>query len=627
MGREVNAQGYRGAVAQWHSGTKSQSPPLRGAGGCKIAEINLMNHNHLNQFLSSLPTRLFFLFIFLFLFFFTSHIFFYQEKTSLFVFSLDFLKDNLRQPGGLLVYLGKFLTTFFYYPFAGALIASLVIWLIVILASEITKQVTDYRRDFLPLLAGLALFYLQLDYRYLLYNNLGILCQLLFFLLSVKYLKSFLPVLLSPFLFYVTGGFTWIFLIMFPLWLLIKKPEKWWMKISALWLVSFLVIWISKEFLFFQSAGNLIQYPLTSDGTGLQMKIFLPVAVILSFLPALSILTVRNPLRKRFSQNLLSISGVVLLLVTLIPISIFRSDRKTQHYFHVEKLFYESLYQDIIDFNIKHPSNNILTVFLNNIALCETGQLNDRLFSFRQSTDGGTLFLKWDIAGEISRRGGYFYYTIGMINDAHRWAFENMVTRGLTPEGLKLIIKSEIINGNYKTAQKYNSTLRKTLFYRNDAREFEKLLFNDHAVDSYPVLGEKRRIKIQTDFISITEDPIINVERILSSDSLNSKAYEYKLAWLLLKKDYQGISAQLKNLEQYGFRKIPVHMEEAAVAIKLLYTGQLPSPDNLTINPDTEMRFERFLQTFQANGNDLRSAEPELRKQFGNTFWYWTFYH
>jgi len=214
-----------------------------------------------------------------------------------------------------------------------------------------------------------------------------------------------------------------------------------------------------------------------------------------------------------------------------------------------------------------------------------------------------------------------------MINDAHRWAFEDMVTRGLTPEGLKLIIKTEIINGNYKTAQKYNSTLRKTLFYRNDAREYEKLLVNDQLIDSHPELGEKRRNKIRTDFISITDDPVINIERILATDSLNRKAYEYKLAWLLLKKDYRGISGEWNNLEKYGFKKIPVHVEEAAVAIKVLYTGQLPPPGNLMINPDTEVRFERFLQTFQAFGNNPKSAEPALRKQFGNTFWYWTFYN
>jgi hypothetical protein len=193
--------------------------------------------------------------------------------------------------------------------------------------------------------------------------------------------------------------------------------------------------------------------------------------------------------------------------------------------------------------------------------------------------------------------------------------------------GGHLIIKTDIINCNYETAEKYIRILKKTLFYRNEAKEFEKLLFNDQAIGLHPELGDKRRNKIHTDFFSVTKDPYINVERILATDSLNRKAFEYKLAWLLLKKDYHGISYEWDNLEQYGFKKIPVHVEEAAIAIKVLYTGQLPSPGNLVIDPDTEIRFNRFLQTFQAYGNNLRSAEPALNKQFGNTFWYWTFYH
>lgn len=588
--------------------------------------MKIDNHQP-TPFLSALPSRLFFLFIFLFFFFFADYIFFYQEKTSLFVFSCDFLAENLNQPGGLLVYLGKFLTTFYYYPLAGALVASLIIWLIVVISLEITVIITGSRRVLIPFLAGFTLFYLQLDYRYMLYNNLGILLQLFFFLLTIKYLKGFLPVILTPLLYFISGGFTWIFCIMYSLWLFFEKPGKWHLKIIVFWLINFLVIRISKEFLFFEPVNSLLQFPFTTDGTGSQTYIFIPLSAVISLLPVLVKIRIKNPFSKKIPQNILSLSGTIITLIILAVISIIRFDRKTQQYFHVEKLFYERRYEEVIDYNIKYPSGNILTLFLNNIALCETGQFNDLLFHFRQSPDGRTLFLKWDISGEISRRGGYFYYTIGMINEAHRWAYEDMVTRGFTPEGLKMIIKTDIINGNYAHAEKYVRILKNTLFYRDDALEFYKLLFNEQAVDSHPELGEKRRNKIRSDFMTITEDPYINIERILATGSLNRKAFEYKLAWLLLQKDYQSISYEWDNLEQYGFTKIPVHIEEAAIAIKVLYTGQLPPPGNLTVNPDTEIRFNRFLQTFRMYGNNLKSAEPALRKQFGNTFWYWTFYH
>src|SRR5450759_1911982 len=173
------------------------------------------------------------------------------------------------------------------------------------------------------------------------------------------------------------------------------------------------------------------------------------------------------------------------------------------------------------------------------------------------------------MSGEILRRGGYFYYTVGMVNEAHRWAFENMVMKGHSPEGLKMLIKTELITGNYKVASKYTDILKNTIFYRKDALAFEKLLFNDAAVNADQELGEKRKNRLGSDFFSIIDDPYINIERILASDSLNRNTFEYKLAFLLLKKDYQGIAKILPKFENLGFTKFPVHVEEAAMILSL----------------------------------------------------------
>lgn len=581
----------------------------------------------LSRFFSVLPSRLFFLFIFLYFVFFGSHILFFQEKTSLFIFSSDFLAESIKQLGGFLVYLSGFLATFSYHPVTGALIYATILWMIVVFSLEITLAVSGSKKMLIPFLAGLALFYLQLDYRYLLFNNTGILLQILFFWLSIRYLKGFIPVLLVPLIYYLTGGFTWIYLVMFSAWLLTQRPEVWLLKIISLWLVILLFFWLSKEFLFFQSAGTLLKYPFTESDTGSQIYIFSAAVIMIAFLPILSAAGKKNPVRTEIFRIPAVIAGSALLFILLSVIAVLKYDKKISRYFRVENLFYQGRYQDVIDYNIRYPSGNILTLFLNNIALCETGRLNDMLFHFRQSPDGGTLFLKWDISGEISRRGGYFYYTIGMMNEARRWAFENMVTRGMTPEGLRLLIRADIINGDYKTAAKYINILKNTLFYRKEAKEYEKLLFDDKAVDLHPELGERRRNRVQTDFITISGDPLINVERILATGSMNRKVFEYRLAWLLLTKNYPGISHEWNKLGEYGFEKVPVHIDEAATAIKILYGGQFAPQGNLTVNPDTEIRFEKFLQIFQAYGNNLKTARPALEKQFGNTFWYWTFYH
>jgi hypothetical protein len=95
----------------------------------------------------------------------------------------------------------------------------------------------------------------------------------------------------------------------------------------------------------------------------------------------------------------------------------------------------------------------------------------------------------------------------------------------------------------------------------------------------------------------------------------------------MLTKDFKGIAAGIEKLESFGFKKIPLHLEEAVMVCKISGSGIEVDTGNLTINPGTDVRFKQFLQTFQLYANDLKSAEPVLRQKFGNTFWYYAFYH
>ncbi len=579
-----------------------------------------------NSFFSFLPYLILFASVFIFFSFFADYAAYYQEKLTLFVFSGDYLAGHLNQPGSLLVYTSDFLTSFYYYPAAGAAIVGTVICLLVFLVSKITGILTGSDSIVIPLFFGAALFYFHTNYQYLLYNSLGLLIQLAIFYLTIRYLKGWPSIIIFPVLYWITGGFSWVFILMYSLHFSISSLKKEWYMILLLWLTALLILFILKEYVLFRSAETLLTFPFTDAGAGFQSRLFLAFAGLIIILPLISRIRIHSFNRFKIKGIIGKLIPSVVLLMAIITVSILRFDNKTRQYFIVEKLFCQGKYDEVIDFNKKNKSNNILTIYLNNIALCETGRLNDQLFQFRQNPEGQTLFLKWEMSGEILRRGGYFYYTIGVINEAQRWAYENMIMKGLSPEDLRMLIKTELVNGNYEVAAKYISTLKKTLFYRTEAKAWEKLLFNDSAVESDPQLGLKRKEKIQHDFFSITDDPYINVERILSYDSLNRKAFEYKLAFMLLKKDYMGISAQLEGLGKYGFTKIPVHIQEAAEAYKTLNLGPLPNEGTLRPDPRTAQRFNQFLQTFQQYGNNLKSAEPALRQKFGNTFWYYAFY-
>jgi len=94
----------------------------------------------------------------------------------------------------------------------------------------------------------------------------------------------------------------------------------------------------------------------------------------------------------------------------------------------------------------------------------------------------------------------------------------------------------------------------------------------------------------------------------------------------MLNEDYVGIALGLARLENLGFNKIPAHLGEAAMVCRMSGSA-LPDMGNLKIDPEIEVRFNQFLQTFQSYGNNLKTSQPILKQKFGNTFWYYAFYH
>jgi len=590
-----------------------------------------MNQETTNSrfYLFWLPYAAFLVITYIYFGFISNYILYFQEKSSLFVFSYEFLQEHLNKPGGLLIWLGKFLSAFYYYPPAGALILSSVLTLVVFSITKISYILTGKYSLIVSFLIGAILFYLHTNYRFLLFNSLGLLIQLGLFWIAIRYLtffKGWIPVIIVPFLYYVTGGFTIIYLLLTISFLFYYKNKTMWLQVFSMWALSVLLYLLSSEFLFFQSDKTLLTYPLAQYNSGSQQIIFLTVSGLISILPELFFIRFKEPRRLRISYVMRSISGTTILIIILVIIAALRIDIKTRKYFYVEKLFCENKFDEVIAYNTANPPTNLLTVYLNNIALCETGKLDDQLFHFPQNKDGKTLFLEWKLESEILNIGGYFYYTAGMINEAHRWAFENMVMKGFTSEGLKMLIKTELINANYDMVEKYIGVLKKTLFYRTEAESFEKLLKSGLIEGSDSELVKKRQTKTEHDFFTITDNPSINLGLILASDSMNRKAFEYNLAFLLLKKNYNGILHEMAGFQRLGYTKLPVHIEEAVIALAVSNKGKIPDTGNLRISKKTELRWNQYLSVLQQYGNNIKSAEPELRKRFGDTFWYYVFY-
>lgn len=559
---------------------------------------------------------------------FVSYIFFYQEKSSLFLVSFSYLTEHLQQPGGFLVWLAELQTAFYFYPLAGAFIVSIEMCLVIFLITKIGGVLTGRTFFLIPFLTGAILFYLQTNYQYAAFNNLGILLQILMFYLAIQFLKGttmWIPVILFPGWYLLTGSFSLIFLILLTVYFLIYSEKGSLIKLVVLYFWGGMFFFIAQEFLFFHTIKTLLQFPFPAQNIGGQKLLFFTVVAFISFLPLIYRFLPKSFEKMKMGKLRLLQAAPFLVMAVFAVLSVSRIDKKNNHYFQTEKLFYEQKFNQLIAYNAKFPSMNILTNFLNNIALAETGKLNDVLFQFPQSADGSTLFLKWELAVEVLKRGGYFYWSLGMINEAQRWAYEYMVMHGNTPEGIKMLIKTELVNGNYKVAQKYISILKQSVFYRGEARKYEKLLFNEAGLEKDADLGPKKQLKTKQDFFVIVENPLANIDLIIANDSTNRIAIEYKFASLLLQKDFENVTKLLPVLKQVGFIHLPKNIEEAVVAYSLLNLGKYPEIDGIEINPKTVIRFNEYYKIFQQNGESKEQAQKALHN-FSDTYWYYVFF-
>ena len=254
-----------------------------------------------------------------------------------------------------------------------------------------------------------------------------------------------------------------------------------------------------------------------------------------------------------------------------------------------------------------------------NLALSERGQLCNRLFFGRQSY--GSLSLSLRRNDEQSYRAMYFYYTVGLTCEAHHLAYELMVQHGYRPENIKMLIKTELISGNFKIAERYINVLKKTLHYKVWAQKYERMLFKPELVKSDPELGAKISLLPAEDFLIVTDD-FMNLGMLLKSNPQNRIAFEYRMAKLLLEKDLMEAGTEVKIFKAMGYDHLPRHIEEAIVSL-VNATSEFPEMGGLSISRETDQRFMKYFAELKPFRGDRRMVEKGIKKAERNTFWYY----
>lgn len=568
---------------------------------------------------------LFFILTFGYFYWFGDYVLFFQEKQSILIFTSESLEEYFIKPGGLLEFAGEFLTRLYINPGPGALILSVILTIPAILLLQINKKLfsdLSYSPLFL-MLPSCMLLLMQTHYYHMMEHNLGYILALLYFLFTIlpdKKQHRYIALAVFPLVYYLVGAYIWIFLVVFIIYsLLYEKGNLRFIYPFVSLGIAGITFMVFRFLVFLQPVDQFFGYPLPLVPDQQHSIIFYLLTGYLVLYPLLG----KAPLLFRFSKKYIRIVAFSSVLLVFGITAIFLSrlyNPQTARVLELQKYVFEKKWKEAIELHETTPSKNLIGQYFYNIALSERGQLCERLFYGSQDFGGSSLILPW--SNQHLSRGGYFYYAIGLINEAHRWAYEDMVVNGYSPQNLKLLVKTNLINENHRMAGKYIRMLKNSLNYRNWAQEYTRLLNKPERIQSHPELGEKIRLLPEEDFFIQLNQPQNNIPLLLNANQTNRKAFEYKLAWYLLNKNVEPLVHHIESMKEMGYERIPLHVEEAALAYENS-AGELPDLGGLSIRKEIRLRFKQYFSTYKQMQQNPAVGRQQMRNQFSNTFWFY----
>ena len=307
------------------------------------------------------------------------------------------------------------------------------------------------------------------------------------------------------------------------------------------------------------------------------------------------------------------------LIITCLTMIIYTG---SGYYFFTEKFKVEEMYMTITKKNVNENKwdeiasfteryfasgrKNILMLYYYNMALFHTNRLGDDMFNVPQTIGNIALCFTWRSNSRDTEYGYDAYYELGHWNAAQRWAFEAMVVWGETAWCLNSLAECNIKIGRKAVAQKYINVLKQSLFYRKMAKELEKEI---ESITDEQETSEKV-------YFSGKDDVLWDLELLCRHDPNNRMAFEYFMSALLLNNCVLDFAQNLHKIKAFDYKKMPRIYDEALLICKIMEKDEFDKL-GLNVNPETEIRFQRYHELFQ------QKNMPALKREFGNSYWYY----
>ncbi len=566
-----------------------------------------------------------------------------------------FLNDHLNFAGGPGEYVALIISQFFYIKWAGSLIITATISLIsffVFLTLKKEGKGSHFILLFLPLLQILLLALIS-DYHFPFSVTFN-----LFFVSFIIYLSALIKdrlrmkiatdsIIAGIIVYYISGGFYFLIFMMSSLFLSLKKPFRNVILNSALILTATLLLpYLAYKFIFLLSLyGSYIRSTpdlavmlrYTKTPLFYATLAAIPVFILFYKLSGVKLFLNREKLDKNkkgqiqnqtvsfissVKKQFLAISFILISLASIsffVLNSSFRPDEKIK--LQIDYYAYNQDWDKVIELSGKVKEYDRMVNFHFNRALCQKGQMLEKLFSYEQILGTQGLFLDRPFAAEITLPNSDLYYELGNIDESLRLAFEAQTLMPESPRVLKRLILNCIILGNEKAALTYLNALGEIPVEKKWVQKYRTMIDEPGAIYEDEIVNKRNEL-YKTEGIRVT--PRTKLLALLEHNPENKAAFEYLVAFDLMEHDLNAFLDDLELLPRFQYDKLPLLIEEAII----LYGSQRPNIQSLfryNVSSSTLDRFRKFVSATNANKGNREKAK-QATGEFRDTYWYYVLF-
>ena len=566
----------------------------------------------------------------------------YHYQQLGFSFDKYSLAEYLTYPGGIAECVSSFLFQFNINSFSGALLYTILTLLIIFIAGKIISNFKSFNFSFiLKYVPGILIAGLLTNYSFLTVFIFTVLLLFLFFYGFINILnksKSFFFqiisfIVLAGLTYYISGGLAFlIFSFSSFIYILSKKEVRSTVFTIVLVISAIIIPFLASKFVFFNTIENayfklIPQYFNYEPGVLLySIYFYLPFMLLVLIIAGQIKSRDESEAERALNLNTSLLIQYIIILIGFCTIIFFRFQKEERHKISVDYYSYNKQWDKILEIVKQNPSDDRLIQFHTNRALYHTGQLSQSMFDYPQVWGVDGLFLSRYLIPGVLLPTTELYIDLGHINDAIHWGNEAFSQNESSPQILELLVISNIIGDNYKSAELYINSLKKYLFFRKKAGEYQQYINNIDIPEISALVKEKRNIMPVNDFVVDRKLPYLDLISLLEDNNYNKMAFEYLMAYFLLNNDVASFVRYFSYSKNFDYSVMPRVYEEAFTlyAFELQKIGKkLP---NLRISRNTIDRFTGYIKTLEEYSGNMENARKELKSKYGNTYWYYLHY-